>query len=145
MKLATILITLLLIGGFVTGFGGFLGALAGEYGTSTEGFEALNTSAGWYQELQNDTSSMYGTMNESQSQGFDTSSLDAWSPTNLVFGAYNAAMLVIQAPAYFMQIIYDLGSAVGVPGWFITMLYAIVSVTVIFALIGFLTGRVNTD
>lgn len=136
MKIGTILITLLLIGGFVSGFAGFYGALASQYGMTSHNFTSMSRA----EQIANDTSSMMGIVNSSQS---DTSAGNyiTLAPTNLLFGAYHAAMLVFNTPMYFISIFSDLMSVIGLPNWVSPMIIGIIGIIVLFALIEFITGR----
>lgn len=145
MKIGTLILTLLLVGGFVTGFAGFFGAMAVRYGVADspgyQDFDSLNMSSQYYIDVQNDIQSQYDTMNSAQNQSIDTTTTDAWGPGNLINGAYNAGWLVIKTPMYFIALIYDVGKAAMIPDWAMTMLIATVMCIVIFAVISFLTGR----
>lgn len=139
MKLATIIITLLLIGGFVTGMSTFYGALSTSYGMNSTNFSTMVRS----EEISTNIETQMQTMKAAeQNQTIVTQVLTALSaPLNLAYGAFNAGMIVLQAPIYFDTMITDLMIATGAPIWVKTMAYGIISVIVLFAIIGFLTGR----
>jgi len=139
MKLAEILITLLLIGGFVTGFAGFYGGLASQYSKSSTNFTTMVQS----EQIAERINSTMQTMEQAEQEKGIISQVVAVvsAPLNLLYGAFNAGMLVLQTPTYFGNIINDLMVVSGIPFWVQTMVYGIITVIVLFAIIQFLTGR----
>ena len=138
MKLSTILITLLLIGGFVSGYSGFYGALMAQYGNTSTNFSSLDQSANVTSKI----SSGMGIMGAAQGDTIEsTSYTGALAPLNLVFAAYNAGMLVLSTPNMFYNIIADLWGVMDMPLWVKTMLYGIIGVIVLFSIVEFITGR----
>jgi len=139
MKLATILITLLLIGGFVTGFAGFYGALATQYGMSSKNFTTMVQS----EEIAERINTTMQTMETAEQEKGIVSQVIAVvsAPLNLLYGAFNSGMLVLQTPTYFGNILNDLMGLTNIPFWVQTMVYGIITVIVLFAIITFLTGR----
>ena len=145
MRLATILITLLLIGGFTTGVVGFYGALLATYGiadNSPISSYTLNTTNQTYEMISNQ-STMMSSAQRNVSAGTSTSSEAPW---NLIIGSYQAVMLILQTPTYLISISSDLMGAgnaygLGMPMWVSTMIGGIIFIIVLFALISFITGR----
>jgi hypothetical protein len=142
MKLATILITLLLIGGFVTGFAGFYGALATQYSKSSHNFTTIVQS----EEIAERVNTSMQTMKEAEQNKTIVSEIVAVvsAPLNLLYGAFNVGMLILQTPIYFYNIVNDLMVATDAPFWLQTMLFGIIGVIVLFAVVEFLTGRQTT-
>jgi len=142
MKIITILITLLLVMGFVTGFMGFFGGLAIQYGTTIpEDFSAMNMTSTMAGNLNSDIDSIQSKVDESQNKSSDSIFGGASAPLGLVSGAFDAGMMVLNAPGYFVAIINDLSTAAGLPNWVGTMLIGIVSIIIIGAIIQFITSR----
>lgn len=145
MKIGTLVLTLLLVGGFVTGFAGFFGSMAAKYNVADSpgfhDFGSLNASSQYYNDVQGTLNTQYDTMGNAQNNSIDITATDAGAAGNLFNGAYNAAWLVIKTPTYFIALIYDIGKAAMIPDWAMTMLIAAILCVVIFALIQFLTGR----
>ena len=139
MKLSTILITLLLVAGFATGFAGFYGAMFTEYNqnASIVSSSTLNVTGQIYEK----TESMYEEIEQSSNQTVNSGASVITGPMNLIYGAYNAGMLVLKTPTLFNAIISDVLTSAKVPLWAQTMIYAIISIIVLFAIIEFLTGR----
>jgi hypothetical protein len=137
MRLANILITVLLIGGFSMGFAGFFGSIASPSCLTSHNFTSMN----YINQVANTTQSMYGIVNESQTQSFSSGNILSIAPVNLLFGAYNAGMLILQTPIFFYSMIYDLTSILGFPAWVAIMLYGIILIIVVFSIISFITGR----
>ena len=143
MNLTTIIITLLVIGGFVTGISSFYGAMAANYGlTTSKDFSTLNASSSYFNQTQSMTDNMYGTVAESQNKSSGSGILSI-APLNLLYGAYDAFMLILQTPGYFIAIVRDLGTIAGIPAWVMTLATAIVLVIILGAIIGFITGRLT--
>jgi hypothetical protein len=141
MNLTTLVITLLVIAGFVTGISGFYGAMTTEYGmTTSKDFSTLNASSDYFNRTQSMTNNMYGIVAASQNKSSGSGILSI-APLNLLYGAYDAFMLVLQTPGYFIAIISDIGSIAGIPAWVMTLATAIVLVIILGAIISFITGR----
>jgi len=139
MKLSAILITLLLIGGFVTGFASFYGGLSSQYSKSSKNFTTMVQSEEIYERI---NTSMQTMKQAEQNNTIVTQIVAVVSaPLNLLYGAFNAGMLVLQTPTYFGNILTDLMTLTNIPSWIQTMVYGIITVIVLFAIIEFVTGR----
>lgn len=139
MKLAPILITLLLIGGFITGINSFYGAMMTKY-SMADGSPTSTTTLNITNQTYENVESMMGEVG-SQNRTVDIGVSILEGPANLIFGAYNAIMLMLKTPSFFLAIFSDLIGIPGIPWWVQTMVYGIVSVIILFAIIEFLTGR----
>jgi hypothetical protein len=142
MKLTTIIVTLLLIGGFTMGIGGFYGALIAGYGTSDNNplsSATMNMTNRTFEKIQG----MTGSLDQNQSTTGGTITSDA--PTNLITNAFIVGSLILQTPELFSSLISDLTGISGVPTWVGTMVWGIISVIIIFAFIEFITGRQTQD
>ncbi len=119
MKITALMILLLLLAGFVSGFAGFYGAMLTEYGANTTSFTSLQHT----QDIFNKTEPLYTTMqNATQNK---TISTDIWgaltAPANLVIAAFQGIMTLFSLPTLFGNIFNDLGVALapigGIPTW----------------------------
>lgn len=138
MKLAPILITLLVIGGFVTGMTTFYGALITHYSSD------LNISSSMTMNTTNQTYEQVNSMMSkitAQNKTVESGSITADAPVNLLFATYDAIMLVLKTPTYFISIFSDLMSIGGIPYWVQTMIYGIITVIILFAIFEFISGR----
>lgn len=143
MRLSQILIVLLLVGGFTTGIAGFYGGLATQYGKTSTNFSTMSQS----EAIASDINASMQIMKAAEQNRTIVSQIVAVvsAPLNLLFGAYNAGMIIMRTPAYFSSILSDIIVAIpgtgGVGGWVWIMVYGILSVIVLAAIIQFITGR----
>ena len=141
MKLTMIVITLLLVMGFVSGYMGFFGALAGQYGTNIpENFASMNMSSSMASNIQTDIANQQDKIDTAQNESSNVLG-GATAPVNLISGAFSAGMMLLNAPNYFIAIVSDLTNAAGMPNWVGTMLIGIISISILGAIIYFITQR----
>jgi hypothetical protein len=139
MKIATILITLLLIGGFISGIGGFYTGLMASYPGADNSTPLSSATMNMTNRTQEAFSDMTGTLNQNKSASSGSVTSDA--PTNLITNAFVAGNMILKTPALFSALITDITGIAGVPTWVSVMIWGIISVIIVFAVIEFITGR----
>lgn len=134
-KISTLLITVIITGMFVTGIIAFAGAMVSLPASAT--FNNSNSTSNAIKTLE----SMYNITESSQNVSRQGGDYDSDVLSNFIAGAWNSAIQVMAVPAFFGGLIADLTGMAGMPDWFATGLYTIMSVTVLFAVYYFWTGR----
>lgn len=139
MKLETIMLSLILIGGFTLGLAGWYGALLAQYGVADNSplsSQTLNITNQTYTKISESYDTMQSSSNNNTvSVGTNT---QVSGPVNLVFGAYAAALLVLDTPKFFQSIITDLLSVAGFPSWVWLVVMGSIFIIILFSVIRFI-------
>lgn len=135
MRLSEMIIILLLVSGFVTGFAGFYGAMMTAYDKSPENFSSLEQTTQVYER----TEEMYERINATSEDQISSGTWVITTPLNLLIGSFRAGLLALQIPNYFQNLFTDLSTRVfGVPVWITSMVMALIFIMVIAGIITFL-------
>lgn len=137
MRISTLLITIFLISGFVSGFIGFYGSMISA--NSLTPYDFTRSSNTTEQSLTLEM--IYNISEASQNTTAVSGSATTEGPMNIITGGYNIIMQVLNMPVFFGSLITDMTSKVfGIPLWFQTILYAIISIVIIAAIVNALIG-----
>ena len=138
MKIAPLVISILLIGGFMLGLTGWYGSLMLNYSmpdSSPFGTDSQNAVSNTSQKI----ADMMGKMDQNKSVSGGNLQTDA--PTNMINNVFDAGWLVLSLPNLFSSLITDMTSVWGVPTWVPGLITAIIGAIILFAIIAFVSGR----
>lgn len=138
MRISELIIIILVIAMFSTGFLGFYGALMNANNLTPQNFTGVNNTSSTVTSIR----TMHSDISSAQNTTGTSGNIISFAPLNLLHGAYNAVMQAFTLPGIFVNIIGELTSSItGWPRWASDSMNAIIMIIVISALIYLIIGR----